>query len=230
MGKNAVTGDEGDDFGTIEGAHAGENSGGGALGGLDPARAAKVGSTRATVEAAMADLAGMMAAGPEPEQPELLLDDGAALFAGPVKHVAKTIEGARGRGRPRGSTNKSGFRDLLLRMGYRHPGLNLADIANASPVELALELCAAPPRPDDVTPEQHLKACGGASAAVLMSKAYDIIGKANAELMPYFESKRPTEIDVTERTLGVMVIGELPKAQAESATAAIDLTRQPKPE
>ncbi len=105
-------------------------------------RAAKIGSGKASVEAAMSDLVGGLAVA-DGEQPSLMLDEideQMALFGGPVKHVADQIAGARGRGRPKGSPNKNGFRDVLLRMGYRHPGLNLAAIANATPEGLAREL------------------------------------------------------------------------------------------
>lgn len=116
------------------------------------------------------------------------------LFAGPVRHVADTLERAKGRGRPRGAANKRTLqmRETVLKMGFRHPMLNLAALANATPIDLAREL-----------------SCETLEAA-------NMILKANAELLPYFESKRPVEIDVTERRLGVLVVGEIGTGTAAS--------------
>jgi len=163
----------------------------------DPLRAAKVGTSRATVEAVMSDLVSGFGSADAPEQSSLMLDEvdeQAALFAGPVKHVASTMAEAsgRGRGRPKGSQNKSSWRDTMLRMGYRHPGQNLLDIANSDPHELAAELSD-----------------GSQAGRVTPSDAFAMIIKANAELLPYFESKRPTEVHVEERKLGVMQIVSL---------------------
>jgi len=192
----------------------------------DPERAAKVGSVRAATEAAMADLAGQIVqAEAEAEQPSLMLDEideQQSLFAGPVRHVAETISTARnGRGRPKGSQNKASrqFAETLMRMGYRHPGLNLAALANADPVELARELTVVERDKDGIlwrtgcTPED----------------AMGMILKANAELLPYFESKRPTKIEVDERVMGVMVIGEV-KADRKEDGAYLSLTRTEAPE
>lgn len=184
---------------------------------VDEDRAAKVGRDQAVVEAAMADLVAGLGQPGEASQPSLMLDDmdeQMALFSGPVKHVADTIAGSRGRGRPRGSQNKSGFRDTLLRMGFRHPGLNLAAMANADPYELAVELGALAPI-DGVAGLERLQLAMSRDGLkrdqviALLRSAQELIGKANAELMPYFESKRPTEIETTIRQLGVMVINDV---------------------
>lgn len=223
-----MTGDESAEFGTSQGTHAGENP----AAAVDAGKAAKVGATRATVDAAMADLVAGIGGQAEAEQPSLMLDEideQHCLFAGPVRHVAKTLDGARGRGRPRGAQNKNSFRDTLLRMGFKHPGLNLAAMANADPAALAIELGALQEPPDGVSAYDWLGALvekgrvERSQVATLMAKAHDLIGRANAELMPYFESKRPQEIDVRTQALGVMVIGEM-KAETGNREGVIDLT------
>lgn len=182
----------------------------------DPERAAKVGATRAGTEAAMSSLAGeLLTAEVEPEQPSLMLDEvdeQQSLFAGPVRHVAETIAAARaGRGRPKGSQNKASrqFAETLQRMGYRHPGLNLAALANANPLDLAAEL-SEPYRPTKGPHAGQL-----VEASCTPKEAMDLILKANAELMPYFESKRPQQIEVNKTRLGVMVIGEVKAEKPE---------------
>jgi hypothetical protein len=212
-----------------------ENSGGAAIE-PDPERAAKVGSTRAMAEAAMTDLAQQLLGDePEAEQQSLLLDEmdeQFSLFAGPVRHVAETVSAARnGRGRPKGSQNKANqeFRDLLMRMGYRHPGLNLAAMANADPVKLALEMAGQ--TVGDNPTEQILKLAKEGKLdglAALVTKAHELVLKANAELMPYFESKRPQELKVDRRTLGVMMIGTM-ETQRPDDGAVMDLTKHDKP-
>ncbi len=189
--------------------------------GGDPERAAKVGSVTALAEAAMAGLAQSLAGGQaEAEQQSLLLDEmdeQQSLFAGPVAHVASTISGARrARGRPKGSQNKASreFAATLMRMGYRHPGLNLAALANADPVELARELSVEERDKDGVLWRV------GCTPAEAMS----FIMKANAELLPYFESKQATKVEVEEKRLGVMFIGQMP-TERPAAGAALDLTR-----
>lgn len=173
---------------------------------VDPARASKIGSDRATVEAAMADLVNRLApAADSAEQLDLVLDDHDALFSGPVKHVAETLEGARGRGRPKGSQNKNSFRDTLLRMGFQHPGVALAQLANATPELLAREL------------------------SCTRLDAMELIRKANAELLPYFEAKRPTEIQVSESTFGVMIVGTM-DTRKPTDTGIIDLENVPQPD
>lgn len=204
----------------------------------DEERAAKVGSTRAMTEAAMRDLGEQLAGDDdEADQPSLMLDEADqqfALFSGPVRHVAETIKAARsGPGRPKGSKNKANaeFRDMMLRMGYRHPALNLADMANADPAALAIELGALPEPPEGTDAATWLRALVDAGrverglAIQLLTKAHELMGKANAELLPYFESKAPTKQHITgEGVLGVMVIGEMPQ-QAGRDEKTIDLTR-----
>lgn len=188
----------------------------------DPERVAKVGATRAMTEAAMKDLGEQLAGGgDEAEQPSLLLDEAdeqLALFAGPVRHVAETINAARaGRGRPKGSKNKANaeFRDTLMRMGYRHPGLNLAALANADPVDLARELSI----------EERDKNGVLWRVGCTPKEAMDLILKANAELLPYFESKAPTKNELAvDAPMGVMVIGEM-NIEVTRDEKTIDLTR-----
>ncbi len=53
-----------------------------------------------------------------------------------------------------------------------------------------------------------------------------MIRKANVDLLPYFESKRPVEVHVEERSLGVLVVGDMAQAQVVdgvfSLTGVID--------
>ena len=119
-----------------------------------------------------------------------------------MEHVAETFRAAKGRGRPKGSKNKANqlFRDYLLKQGYRHPGLNLADLANADPAKLAEQLM-----------------CKRAEAMAL-------IKSANVELMPYFESKRPTETIQTEQRFGVMVIHQSEGSGERAPDGVMSLT------
>ncbi|MGQ4812341.1 hypothetical protein ACCZ74_08590 [Agrobacterium vitis] len=221
----------------------GENSGlfGAHTPGENPA-AAKVGAVKAAVADAMGDLAARLTGQEEEaEQPSLMLDEmdeQMALFSGPVRHVAKQIDIARrGRGRPPGSQNKSSreFADVLQRMGYRHPGLNLAAMANAEPAALALELGLLPDVPDGWDATEWLRELvrdtrlSVDEARSLLSQAYAIIGKANIELLPYFESKAPTKLNVDKKSvMGIMVIGEMEAPKADKSDI-LDLTKFPDP-
>lgn len=203
---------------------------------ISPERAAKVGSMAAMTETVMAGLAQSIAGErEEPEQQSLLLadpDGENCLFAGPVKHVASIMDAAkRARGRPKGSQNRrsTDLANYLLSMGYRDPALNLADLANANPAALAVEL-ACLPNAGDATPEQLMADAlkdGKLDRELvfkMMSKAYDMIEDANSELMPFFHAKRPQEVQVKTQALGVMLIGEMP-TERPAAGAALDLTR-----
>ncbi|MCT7662336.1 hypothetical protein [Shinella kummerowiae] len=202
---------------------------------VDPERAAKVGTTKATAEAAMAGLAERLAGGDEADQPELLLadpDEEFVLFKGPVRHVANIRDAAkRGRGRPAGSKNRASndLASYLLSMGYRDPALNLADLANADPLALALELAGLEPR-EDVTATEYLAAAIQAGllkrdqALAVINDAQGLVLKANAELLPYFHSKRPTEIKMDKRVLGVMLLGDMATERADD-DKPLDLTR-----
>ncbi|BCH63009.1 hypothetical protein RvVAT039_02250 [Agrobacterium vitis] len=221
----------------------GENSGlfGAHTPGENPA-AAKVGAVKAAVADAMGDLAARLTGQEdEAEQPSLMLDEmdeQMALFSGPVRHVAKQIDIARrGRGRPPGSQNKSSreFADVLQRMGYRHPGLNLAAMANAEPAALALELGLLPDVPDGWDATEWLRELvrdtrlSVDEARSLLSQAYAIIGKANIELLPYFESKAPTKLNVDKKSvMGIMVIGDMDAPKADKSDI-LDLTKFKKP-
>jgi hypothetical protein len=205
---------------------------------LDQERAAKVGAVKAMAEAALGDLVGQMAAREDDaEQASLMLDEAdeqLALFRGPVRHVAEQIDRSRkGPGRPKGSKNKASaeFADVLQRMGYRHPGLNLAAMANAEPAALAIELGLLPDVPEGWDAYEWLRVLvrdGKVNEGVaqgLMKDAYAILGRANAELMPYFVSKAPTKLDVDKKqVLGVMVIGDM-TGQHQSERSTIDVTK-----
>lgn len=199
---------------------------------VDPDRSAKVGATRAMTEAAMTGLAQQLAtAEPEAAQPSLMFDEDetACLFRGPVRHVANIRDTAkRARGRPPGSQNKrsTDLANYLLSMGYRDPAVNLADLANADPLALALELSGLPPR-DDLAPHEYLGAAiqdgllSRGAASDLIEKAQALSKSANAELMPYFHAKRPQAIQVDKTLRGFMVFGEMP--EAERRTETLDL-------
>ncbi|WFS02205.1 hypothetical protein [Rhizobium tumorigenes] len=180
--------------------------------------------TLAENSARAAQIADLVQPEAEPEQQSLLLDDldDQCIFKGPVKHVAEQLaDHRRGRGRPAGSTNKANqrFRDVVMRMGYRHPGLNLAALANADPAELSEQL-------SHVEADKHgVKWNVGCTRL----EAMQLILKANAELLPYFESKAPTEVHVDKTLRGVMIIGEM-KTDGEIASAVMDLTSFPDPE
>jgi hypothetical protein len=231
-----MTGGDQGEFGAFEGTHAAPNSPAAAP---DPERAAKVGATAATVEAAIGDLVAGIGQAEEFDQPSLMLDEmdeQFALFNGPVRHVAETIDGSRrARGRPKGSQNKNAFRDVLMRMGFRHPGLNLAALANADPHALAVELSGMPMELDGKSGQPLLQAYLALGLLKrdqvigLIGKAHELIRSANAELMPYFESKRPTEIDITETVKGVMIIGEM-KTDRGADGDILDLTSVPAPD
>ncbi|WP_131618208.1 hypothetical protein [Roseivivax marinus] len=88
----------------------------------------------------------------------------------------------RGRGRPPGSRNRSTddwSKFLLTR--YRSPLVGLAEIAQASPLELQRELGGSPSKenPDGCT----------------LVEALRIIMQAQAALAPYVHQKMPTAID-----------------------------------
>lgn len=206
---------------------------------VDEARAAKVGTVKATAEAAMAGLAGRLGGDDEAEQRELLLadpDEEFVLFKGPVRHVANIRDAAkRGRGRPAGSKNRAStdLASYLLSMGYRDPALNLADLANADPFALALELAGfetdggADPLDQwkDMIDKGTLKR---ADLVALVERAQRLRMDANKELLPYVHSKRPTEIKVDKRVLGVMMIGDMP-GETASDEQTIDITRSETP-
>lgn len=228
-----MTGENGENQGLPEAHTPGEN-----FGAVDQERAAKVGTVKAMAAQAIEDLArGLVEGGEEAEQHSLMLDEmdeQAALFRGPVRHVADQIERARkGPGRPKGSQNKASreFADVLQRMGYRHPGLNLAAMGNADPAALAIELGALPPAPEGIEPELWLRALiekgtlERALVSSLLVKAQELIGRANAELLPYFESKAPTKVNVDKREVrGVMIIGDMTQP-VQSERSTIDLTK-----
>lgn len=170
----------------------------------------------------------LAAAEPEADQPSLMFDqdETACLFRGPVAHVANIRDAAkRGRGRPPGSQNKrsTDLANYLLSMGYRDPALNLADLANADPLALALELTGVP-LADGVEPREmmaaaiHAGALKRADMYEAIVKAQAMIADANAELMPYFHAKKPQAIQVDKTLRGFMVFGEMPEAEQRRET------------
>lgn len=129
------------------------------------------------LEEAHRDLASL----PDPEQLELIRDQVPGRDAG----TAVAIAARRGRGRPPGALNRRNakFRDQILRLsGGVHPGLVLAR-AYSMPLE---QLAA------------HLD-CS-------KLEAFQVASRAAAELMPYFESKQPTDVTVTRRNDVVVIM------------------------
>ncbi|WP_299085159.1 hypothetical protein [uncultured Ruegeria sp.] len=96
----------------------------------------------------------------------------------------------RGRGRPPGAKNRSTdewARFLLTR--YRSPLIGMAEIAQASPEDLQVEL-------------------GGAEQCSLVD-ALRIIQQAQRDLAPYLHQKQPTAIDTGGRGLFQVIIGDV---------------------
>lgn len=191
----------------------------------DPERAAKVGATAALAEAAMGGLAERLASEtPEEAQPDLLLadpDGEFCLFGGPVRHVAKIRDEAkRARGRPKGSQNRrsADLANYLLSMGYRDPALNLADLANANPLELAAELS------QPYKPKSGRRAGEWVEESLTPGEAMKLIMDANEALMKYFHAAKPQQVEANVKVMGVMVIGDLPSDRQEDSRV-MDMTR-----
>lgn len=167
----------------------------------DPDQAAKIGDQAAVAQTALDDLARQIEPEDEPPPPDLF-DDEQSLFAGPIKHVAETFERAKGRGRPKGSKNKANqtFRNYLAARGNRHPGLVLADVASADPLELSKELGCKP----------------GEALALILSAA--------DKLLPYVESKRPTEEIRTEQQLHYLIIDNTGFSQTGADDDVLSIT------
>lgn len=90
-------------------------------------------------------------------------------------------------GRPVGSTNKRTGKigEYILALGYRHPALILADLANVDP--------------------KRLREFGMKPAEAMQLKR-----QAATDLMPYFESKMPVAVTATDADgLPVFVMGEM---------------------
>lgn len=157
---------------------------------------------RPDLDAAARDLERQLGAQVD-DEPDLF-DEPPPLFAGPVMHVANTVESAGGRGRPKGAQNRrtTKMREYLLRKGYLHPMEALAQMASASPHVLALEL------------------------GCKKIEALDIIRKANVDLLPYMESKAPQQLDVNAKTLGLFLVGDLGDGQVR-ATDFLSVTGAP---
>lgn len=117
----------------------------------------------------------------EPRQLALLGDAEPAGTAEPAMRQA-------GPGRPAGARNKrtGKLAEWILAQGYRHPAIVLAELAAADVVELAAALD-----------------CKRLEAA-------DLKRKAATDLLPYFESKMPTAVEIdTGDGIPVLNIGRL---------------------
>lgn len=163
----------------------------------DADQVAKIGDGKALAQSALDDLAGQIGDGADPSQSSLFEDD-ECLFAGPVAHVAEILDSPKGRGRRKGSKNKANqqLREYLLSLGYRDPALNLADLANADPDKLAKQLGGYRETSDGKV----------VYAGCTPKEAMDLVMKANDLLMPYWHSKRPVDVNVTRKELGVLII------------------------
>lgn len=151
---------------------------------------------------AAADLAAVLQAERAPgAQLDLLGEDeddgelGALLPAA----ARERAEARRGRGRPPGAGNKRTelVRDYLLGKGYVHPLERLAQFASYEPAELARAI-----------------GCKTHEAA-------EIIRKAAADLAPYFESKRPTEVAIQSDSRHMIVVGALAAGPAPDGALSI---------
>lgn len=175
----------------LEGTHAaatGENSGPRAEPGGNVPRSGPLGQTPEQLEAQIAQLTGDDTG----LQDDLFdVDEELGSFS-LVEATRNRISTSRGAGRPKGAQNKRNgeMAALLQRMGFNHPMLNLATLANS-----------------DVQDVREM--IGGKNAG---QKALQMILEANKVLLPYFESKLPDRIDVhqTAEVRHMMLIGQLP--------------------
>ncbi|WP_026782652.1 hypothetical protein [Pleomorphomonas koreensis] len=140
----------------------------------------------------------------EPELPETL----------PIGGARSRLDAQRGRGRPLGAGNKRSelLREQLLKLGFAHPLVTLATIASSTPDEVAAEMVG-----------------GVANLAALPRKLRVDVGKAAVKaisdaadrLAPYFESKRPQQIDVQTDARHLFVVGRIDATAPGSAALSI---------
>lgn len=134
------------------------------------------------------------------------VDGGAAVQAeglfGALPAAGEAAPGRAGPGRPPGAPNKrtGKLKDWILALGYRHPAVVLAELASAEVGDLAKAL-----------------ACKKLEAAELKRKAA-------IDLLPYFESKMPTTVELPEGELvPVLNIGVMPTRRAAAGDGAMSL-------
>ncbi len=136
-----------------------------------------------------------------------LLDEGPAPEVLPIGGTRIRMDAARGRGgRPKGAANKRTelMRDYLLRRGYTHPMEALAAIASASVDEVAVEIAGG---------EDRYERLDQAGRIEVRTRALDQVRRAATDLLPYFESKRPVQVQVNEERLHVFLAGKLDTTQ-----------------
>lgn len=128
----------------------------------------------------------------EPELPETLA----------IGATRSRLDSPRGRGRPLGAGNKRSelLREQLLKLGFQHPLVVLATIASATPDEVAAEM---------VGGEKALAALPAKVRAAVGIAAVKAISDAADRLTPYFESKRPTDINVKSDKRALFLVGQI---------------------
>jgi hypothetical protein len=114
----------------------------------------------------------------------------------------------RGPGRPKGSKNKTTdqLSKYLLAKGYVHPAEALAQLISKPAVELADELSISV-KDGTVMPVDALK----------------VQVAAAKELLPYFASKKPQDVQVDVQQRSVFIFGELPKGVEGETIDALSL-------
>lgn len=108
----------------------------------------------------------------------------------------------RGRGRPLGAGNKRSelLREQLLKLGFQHPLIVLATIASATPDEVAAEMVGG----EDALGKlpAKVRAAVGVAAVKAISDAAD-------RLAPYFESKRPADVNLNVSERHMFLVGHV---------------------
>lgn len=132
----------------------------------------------------------------------------------PVAATRSRLEAPRGRGRPFGAGNKRSevLREQLLKMGFAHPLITLAAIASATPDEVAAEMVGGMDKLEGLP--RKLRVDVGKAAVKAISDAAD-------KLAPYFEAKRPQQIDVKTDARHLFVVGKLDTVTAEKAAFSL---------
>lgn len=172
-----------------------------ALGGAHTAKKEKKSTPSGSATALEDQFAALIGSSSGPQEELFEVADEIGEFT-LVEATRNRLTEPKGPGRPKGAQNKANgqMRDALLKMGFNHPMLNLATLANTEPQELARLI------------------------ETTKANAMRLIMKANMELLPYFESKMPAKLDVdvnkTQRHL--MLVGDM-RVSSGDADEAINV-------
>lgn len=132
------------------------------------------------------------------------LQRGGDLFGVPAETVAPTVVEKRGgAGRPVGAQNKrtGDLKRYILSLGFKHPAVVLADIASAEVAQLR-------------------RAVPGLKAGEAMTLKV----RAAEALMPYFEQKLPTAVELPPNDgRPVLIIGEMAATRRPGSDDAMSL-------